>query len=262
MNVFSNYARYYDLLYRDKDYTKEAQFIHQLLLNYAPNAVSILELGCGTGIHAALLAQEGYQVHGVDISAEMLEQSLERRKQIPPDIASKLEFSQGDIREFRENLQFDAIISLFHVISYQTTNEALQATFATVKAHLKPGGIFIFDCWYGPTVLSDRPTVRVKRLEDELIEITRIAEPAIHPNENLVDVNYQVLIKDKNSSIVEEIRESHQMRYLFKPEIELILNQFQMEVIDYREWITNREPGFDTWGVYFVCVNGLKNVSF
>lgn len=254
MNVFSNYARYYDLLYRDKDYTKEAQFIHKLLLNHAPNAVSILELGCGTGIHAVLLAQEGYQVHGVDISAEMLEQSLERRKQIPPDIASKLEFSQGDIREFRENLQFDAIISLFHVISYQTTNEALQATFATVKAHLKPGGIFIFDCWYGPTVLSDRPTVRIKRLEDEMIEITRIAEPTIHPNENLVDVNYQVLIKDKNSSIVEEIRESHQMRYLFKPEIELILNQFQMEVIDSREWMTNRDPGFDTWGVYFVCV--------
>ena len=257
MNVFSNYARYYDLLYRDKDYPKEAQFIHQLLLNHAPNAVSILELGCGTGIHAALLVQSGYQLHGVDISAEMLEQFALRREQLLPDLASKLKFSQGDIREFRTDQQFDAIISLFHVISYQTTNEALQATLATVKAHLKPGGIFIFDCWYGPAVLSDRPTVRVKRLEDELIEITRIAEPAIHPNENLVDVNYQVLIKDKKSSIVEEIRESHQMRYLFKPEIELILNQFQMEVIDYREWMTNKEPGFDTWGVYFVCVNSL-----
>ncbi len=261
MNVFSNYARYYDLLYRDKNYTKEAQFIHQLLLNHAPNAVSLLELGCGTGIHAALLAQSGYQVHGVDISVEMLEQSALRRNQLPPDIASKLEFSQGDIREFRVDQQFDAIISLFHVISYQTTNQALQATLATVKAHLKPGGIFIFDCWYGPTVLSDRPTVRIKRLEDELIEITRIAEPTIHANENLVDVNYKVLIKDKNSSIVEEIRESHQMRYLFKPEIELILNQFQMEVIDYRGWMTNKEPGFDTWSVYFVCVNDMNNAS-
>ena len=78
----------------------------------------------------------------------------------------------------------------------------------------------------------------------------------------MVDVNYQVLIKDKKSSIVEEIRESHQMRYLFKPEIELILNQFQMEVTDYREWMTNSEPGFDTWGVYFVCVNDLNDASF
>lgn len=261
MNVFSNYARYYDLLYRDKNYAQEAQFIHQLLLNHAPNAVSILELGCGTGIHAALLAEFGYQVHGVDISAEMLEQSALRRQQISPDIASKLEFSLGDIREFRKDVQFDAIISLFHVISYQTTNEALQATLATVKAHLKPGGIFIFDCWYGPAVLSDRPTVRVKRLEDELIEITRIAEPVIYPNDNLVDVNYQVLIRDKNSSTIEEIRESHQMRYLFKSEVELILNQFEMKIINYREWISNKEPGFDTWSVYFVCVNGQNNES-
>ncbi|MBW4615108.1 MAG: class I SAM-dependent methyltransferase [Desmonostoc vinosum HA7617-LM4] len=255
MSIFDNYACYYDLLYLDKDYAKESQFIHQLLLTHAPNTVSILELGCGTGIHAALLAQEGYQIHGVDISAQMLERSRSRLTQLSPDIAAKLKFSQGDIQEFRVNQQFDAVISLFHVVSYQTTNEALEKTFATAKAHLKLGGIFIFDCWYGPAVLSDRPTVRIKRLEDEEVKITRIAEPVIYPNENLVDVNYQVLIKDKNSKAVEELQETHRMRYLFKPEIELILKQFQMEAIAYREWITNQEPGFDTWGVYFVTVN-------
>lgn len=257
MSVFSNYARYYDLLYRDKDYAKEAQFIHQLLLTHAPDTASILELGCGTGIHAALLAQEGYSVHGVDISAEMLQQSRLRSSQ-SPNIKSKLEFTESDIQKFRINQKFDAIISLFHVISYQTTNEALQATFATVTAHLAKGGIFIFDCWYGPAVLTKLPEVRIKRLEDEQIEITRIAEPMLHPNDNLVDVNYQVLIKDKNTGLVEELREVHKMRYLFKPEIDHYLKQFQMELIEYREWMTDREPGFDTWGVYFV-VGASKN---
>lgn len=252
MNVFGNYARYYDLLYRDKDYIGEAQFIHQLLQTHASDAVSILELGCGTGIHAVLLAKEGYQVHGVDISTQMLERSQSRLTQLPLDIASRLKFSQGDIREFCANQQFDAIVSLFHVLSYQTTNEALQATFATVKSHLKPRGVFIFDAWYGPAVLSDRPTIRIKRLEDEEVTITRIAEPVMHANENLVDVNYQIFIKDKTSGVLEELQETHCMRYLFKPEIELLLKQFQMELVEYREWMSDREPGFDTWGVYFV----------
>ncbi len=253
MNVFGNYAHYYNLLYRDKDYAGEAKFIHQLLQTYAPNTQSILELGCGTGTHAQLLAKEGYEVHGVDLSTQMLEQASDRFSQLPQELASRLALSHGDIRTIRLNRQFDAIISLFHVFSYKTTNEDLQAAFATAKAHLKPGGVFIFDCWYGPAVLSDRPTTRIKRLEDEAITITRIAEPVMHPNQNIVDVNYQAFIKDKNTGAVAEIQETHRMRYLFKPEIDWLLTDSQLELIEFREWMTTREPGFDTWGVYFVC---------
>ncbi|MEP0885497.1 class I SAM-dependent methyltransferase [Trichocoleus sp. ST-U3] len=250
MKVFGNYARYYNLLYRDKDYAGEAQFIHQLIQTHAPNTRSILELGCGTGTHAQLLAKEGYDVHGVDLSTEMLQQASDRISQLPQELASRLAFYQGDIREIRINQQFDAIISLFHVFSYQTTNEDLRAAFATVKAHLKPNGVFIFDYWYGPAVLSDRPSTRVKRLEDEEISITRIAEPVMHPNQNLVDVNYQVFIKEKNTGAVEELQETHQMRYLFKPEVNLLFADSQLKLIECREWMTKREPGFDTWGVY------------
>ena len=252
MKVFGNYARYYNLLYRDKDYAGEAQFIHQLIQTHAPNTRSILELGCGTGTHAQLLAKEGYNVHGVDLSAEMLQQASDRVSQLPQELASRLAFYQGDIREIRINQQFDAIISLFHVFSYQTTNEDLRAAFATVKAHLKPNGVFIFDYWYGPAVISDCPSTRVKRLEDEEISITRIAEPVMHPNRNLVDVNYQVFIKEKNTGSVEELQETHQMRYLFQPEVDLLFADSRLKLLESREWMTKREPGFDTWGVYCV----------
>lgn len=252
MNAFGSYSRYYDLLYRDKDYVKEAQFVQKLLQKYGVGAKSILELGCGTGTHAALLAKEEYQVHGIDLSAGMLQQATNRLSNLPAEVASRLEFSPGDIRTIRINKQFDAAISLFHVISYQISNEDLQSAFATAKAHLKPGGVFIFDCWYGPAVLSDHPVVRVKRIEDEEISIIKIADPLMYPNENLVDVKYQVFIKQKNTGAFAEIQEHHKMRYLFKPEINLLLNQFNFEYVACREWISNREPGFDTWGVYFV----------
>jgi len=255
MTVFGNYAPYYDLLYRDKDYVGEAEFIHSLIQTYAPDSKNILELGCGTGNHATLLAKMGYNLHGVDLSQEMLHLAHERLSQCPQELSERLQFTHGDIRQVRLDQKFDVVLSLFHVISYQTTNEDLLAAFTTVKTHLKPGGIFVFDVWYGPAVLTELPTVRVKHLEDELIQVTRIAEPVIYPNENCVDVNYHVFIKDKNSGAVDELRETHTMRYLFKSEIEFLLSGLQMQLIDDQEWLTNQQPGLKTWGVYFVVRN-------
>ena len=51
-SVFSSYARYYDLLYRDKDYAAEAEYVASLIRKFHPAARSIIELGSGTGIHA------------------------------------------------------------------------------------------------------------------------------------------------------------------------------------------------------------------
>jgi SAM-dependent methyltransferase len=177
MSVFDAYARYYDLLYRDKDYAQEADFIQRLLQTHAPTAQRLLELGSGTGRHAEHLAEQGYHITGVERSAEMLARCSQRQAHQPSAIAQRLSFLQGDLREVRLDQTFDAVLSLFHVISYQTSNADLAAAFKTVALHLKPGGVFIFDVWYGPAVLHDLPQVRVKRLHDDDLAITRIAEP-------------------------------------------------------------------------------------
>jgi len=67
-----------------------------------------------------------------------------------------------------------------------------------------------------------------------------------------VDVNYQVIIRDKVSGEVEDVRETHRMRYLFRPEIEHFLDEAGLRISESAEWITGRQPGFDTWGVCFV----------
>jgi len=168
------------------------------------------------------------------------------------NLQSAIQFTQGDIRTIRLSRTFDVIISLFHVMSYQPTNADLRAVFATVKAHLNEGGIFIFDCWYGPAVLADRPVIRVKRLEDEAISVVRIAEPVMHPNDNLVDVHYQVLIGDKETRQLDELKETHRMRYLFKPEIETFMSENGLTILENTAWMSEREPGFDTWSICFV----------
>jgi SAM-dependent methyltransferase len=259
--VFTDYARYYDLLYRDKDYAAEAEYIAELIRKFHPATRSILELGSGTGIHAGLLAKQGYEVTGIDISPDMINIASNNVGAPPnpallkPD-ASPLTphpiFLEGDIRSIRLSRTFDAVIALFHVISYQTTNKDVTAAFETARQHLKPGGIFIFDVWYGPAVLTERPEVRIKRMADEKIEVTRLAEPVLHPNENRVDVHYHVLVRDLASQAVTELKETHAMRYFFKPEIDIIADQTGFEILHAEEWMTGNPSGQNTWGVCFI----------
>ena len=251
MKAFGNYSRYYNLLYKDKDYIGEAGVIHELIQQYSPGTNSILDLGCGTGRHDFLLAEKGYAITGVDMSEEML--LIARSQQLNSSTAQQLNFLHGDIRAFRMDKKFDTTISIFHVMSYQTTNEDFLSALKTAKAHLPPVGIFVFDFWYGPAVLTDRPAVRVKKLEDDQIQVIRLAEPVMHANKNLVDVNYTVWIKDKSSLQTEEIRETHNMRYWFLPEIEHLIEEAGFGMLNHGEWMTGKQPGFDTWGVYIVA---------
>jgi SAM-dependent methyltransferase len=242
--VFDAYAAYYDLLYRDKDYPGEARYVHSLLRQRGVSDGDLLELGCGTGKHAEQLARLGFTVQGIDLSPSMVEIA---RKQTPPDLASRLQFEVGDARSARFAKKFDAAISLFHVASYQTSNEDLAGMLRTASAHLKTGGLFVFDFWYGPAVLTDPPTERVKRLEDGVIQVTRTAKPTLWPNENVVDVHYQVQVKQNGNGRVADIEETHRMRYLFLPEVRWMLQGVGMELLTAQRWMSQEQLDCSAW---------------
>lgn len=252
--VFDAYAAYYDLLYRDKDYAAEAVFVGDLLQQHGGIASgSLLELGCGTGKHAEYLARLGYRIHGVDMSTTMIESACSR---IPTEFKKQLSFEVGDVRSVRVGCKFDAVISLFHVASYQTSNRDISAMFATAAEHLNSGGLFIFDFWYGPAVLTDRPVVRVKRMTSDLFDVLRVAEPVMQPNDNIVEVNYTVLVFNHSDQRVERINEIHRMRYFFVPEMRflLITAGFEDCAETEVEWMTGTPLGINTWSATIVAV--------
>jgi SAM-dependent methyltransferase len=260
MTVFGAYSQYYDLLYKDKDYAGEAAYVRSLIEQHRPGARSLLDLGCGTGRHALLLAASGYAVTGVDRSVEMLVAARTQLADASPEYAAQLassgvapEFLEGDVRSVRTGKKFDVVVSLFHVMSYQVSNADLKAALLTAKAHLNPGGVFIFDCWYGPTVLTERPSVRELHLENEQISVTRIATPESHATRNTVDVNFHVTIQNKQTGKVDELREKHSMRYLFSPEVDFLLEACGLSLKSSVEFQSNRALGFDTWSAVFVA---------
>jgi SAM-dependent methyltransferase len=248
-DVFGDYSRYYDLLYRDKDYPGEARFIAETIRSHRPGARTILELGCGTGLHALLLAGQGFEVEGVDRSEEMLAEAGRRAAGAARDVAPRLRFAHGDVRTYRSDRCHDVVASLFHVVSYQVLDEDLRAAFATAAANLAPGGIYFFDYWYGPAVLAEGPALRVKRMESDEIRITRIAEPTLRREMSCVDVDYTVFVEERTTKVIRRLQESHRMRYLFPEEIERLAAGAGFRVAGSFEWMTGQAPGPATWGV-------------
>lgn len=242
-NVFNAYSVYYDLLYRDKDYHREATYIHQLLNRNGLAGKNLLEFGSGTGKHGQLLAELGYLVTGIERSAEMVEFAK---------ASSGFSCQQGDICDVKLGCTFDAVLSLFHVLSYQTSNQSIDSVFARASEHLESGGLFLFDFWYTPAVLTEKPEVRIKRISDSDFEITRIAEPRLYPNSNRVDVNYNVFVRNIINDSYEVITETHPMRHFSLPELELLGEIHGFERFGVEEFLTGKEPSERTWGVCLV----------
>jgi SAM-dependent methyltransferase len=256
--TFAQYAAYYDLIYKDKDYAGECRYIRTLLTEHASGPTkSILELGSGTGAHASLLSEMGFDVLGVDISDCMLKEANARaaRTGLP---GAKLTFARGDARTFRTGRSFDAVLALFHVLSYQTSDDDVRSTLATAAAHLRPMGLFIFDFWYGPSVLWLRPAVRIKHFTGNGLEVTRTAEPILQDQTNIVDVNYTVFARSQSELRTDEIREIHRMRYFFLPELAQFLRESGFELLRAEEWVTRSPPSVDTWSL---CVVARKNAQ-
>jgi len=251
MSVFNKYSFYYDLFYKNKDYQLEANYIIDLIKKYKLGAKSVLDLGCGTGQHDFRFVKSGYFVHGIDYSKTMLDLA-KKLFLLYPTLKDSLKFSLGDVRSVELDKKFDVVTSLFHVISYQTTNEDLQKFFSTVNKHVEKGALLVFDCWYGPAVLTNLPETRVREFESDTHKVVRVAEPVMYANENCVDVRYKIYITNKDTRRTDEISEVHKMRYLFKPEMEKLFEDNDFQIISFEEWLTGRKPDFDSWSVTFV----------
>lgn len=249
MEVFQDYAYYYNAFYRDKDYGAEAADIDRLLKRYGQKIKDIINFGCGTGRHDIELSKMGYQCTGIDISPLMI------------DIAEKnstrygcpAEFEVADIRNYHPRTAYDAVISLFHVMSYQKNNDDILAAFASARKALKAGGVFVFDTWYGPGVLSDKPSVKVKESEDENNRLIRIARPIMRDKYNVVDVCYEVFIIEKETGKTKVINEVHNMRYFFRPEIEFLLKETGFALVGHLDCKTLKETSYNSWTSYFIA---------
>ncbi len=244
MKNFLKYARYYDLLYRDKDYAKETDYVDGLIKRYSGKRnKSLLDIGCGTGGHAFWFVKKGYRVAGIDRSREMI--SLARKRLAKDNHA---EFSVQDAVNFSLKAKFDAAVALFHVMSYLTANEEFVKSLVNIRNQLKKGGLFIFDFWYGPSVLAQRPVKRRKVAGDAFAIVRRFATPKINFSQDTVDIDYKNAVLNKKSGLTKVFRERHTLRYFFLPELYLMLGTAGFRVIKCLQWMSFKKGlSEDSW---------------
>jgi SAM-dependent methyltransferase len=131
----------YDLVFRSKDYGREAQHVQMLVAERVRNPHSLLDVACGTGRHLEHFAR-WYDAEGVDIDPAMLAFARARLAQTPLHV--------GDMRDFNLRRSFDVVTCLFSAIAAMRTFDELRQAVENMARHLRPGGVLIVEPWDPP----------------------------------------------------------------------------------------------------------------
>jgi SAM-dependent methyltransferase len=245
------YGEAYDLLYHDKDYGAECDLIERIFRMYGDGSIgSVLDLGCGTGNHAIPLAQRGYEVVGVDRSESMLAHA---QKKIANHLNNgRLVVQQGDIRDVDLQRRFDAALMMFAVLGYQLENSDVLSAIGNARRHLRPGGLLLFDVWYGPAVLRQGPSQRIKVVPIPGGQTLRAASGELDARRHLCTIHFH-LWRFESGRLVAETEESHAVRYFFPPELNLLLQSSGFAPIRLGAFPEfDKQPDETTWNV--LCV--------
>ncbi|AIM15676.1 MULTISPECIES: class I SAM-dependent methyltransferase [Neobacillus] len=143
MSSYKQFAYLYDELMKDAPYDKWVQFVKRKLKKYQLNRqpLSLLDLACGTGELSVRFAKEGFQVTGVDLSADMLAVAQAKGEKN----GFSIPFFQQNMAELEGLGLFDVVGIFCDSLNYLESEQEVRDTFAKVFQHLKPGGLFIFD---------------------------------------------------------------------------------------------------------------------
>ena len=248
------YAQQYDLLYKDKDYDAEVALLERLFQAHKLDGNSVLDLGCGTGQHAIRLAMRN--ISGERSTPVTSKPRFARRmkaEQSLDETSPQPSFVEGDVTTVRlAGASFDAALMMFAVLGYQVTNEAVKAALRTVRAHLRPGALFVCDVWYGPAVLHVRPSERTKVVDAPGGQVIRSVRTELDSFAHRADVEYRVW-RLQGKEVLAEMRETHSMRFFFPQELALLFEASGLELRELRAFgDSDAPPTEETWNVLAV----------
>lgn len=244
--VFKKYAQYYDAIYKEKEYKEETDFLVNVIKKFSKTKVkNILSLGCGTASHDIVLAQRGFSITGIDGSKEMIDIAKEKAKAAKVN----MNFKVADITKFRSAKKYDFAMAMFNIAGYMADNKSMEAFLKNAAASLKKGGLLVFDCWYGPAVLKDRPGTRTKDFDYQGKKVTRKTTQETDIEKSVINIHFEILENNKTVA-----KETHTMRFWFLNELEYFLNQNGFELVKTSNFLDlHSKISEDAWNIFVIA---------
>jgi SAM-dependent methyltransferase len=202
---------------------------------------NVLELGCGTGRVLIPLSAHCRYIHGVDLSAGMLQVCAE--SMAAAGLTQKqARIQQGDLANLDLGQKFDLIIAPFRVFQLMIEDDQVQGFFDTVRNHLAPAGVAILNTFHPngtPEEILARNSSPEHHYEDELpykagrlVQYYTFRKPAIWEGEKLVfypNLVYQYWIDEE---MVEESLMEISMRVWYPNQLLDLLETNGFEILE------------------------------
>lgn len=192
---FHETVRIYDIFYSSLGYAEMAGQVGGLIRERCPGAVSLLDVGCGTGRHLEVLRNAFPDCEGVDIDPAMLAVATTRLPGVP--------LHEADMEAFDLGRRFDAVICMFSSIGYAHTPERMAAAIGAMASHLNDRGVLVVEPWLAPDMIRE-PLVRMDTAEAPGVVVARSSRMRVDGKVSSMEFGYLVTTSEGSDTFVEE----------------------------------------------------------
>ena len=225
----------------------------------------ILELGCGTGRVAMILAENGFNVTGFDLSQPMLDvfrKKLSAIKSTQPEIAERIKIIQNDMTNFSIARKFSLIIAPFRVFQALPVQEDFEKALIRVREHLSDDGIFIINIQNPDDDLFDEEFLRAEEFNDEIFDektgITIARYDCLERIDSLNQVihGYYAYIATYPDGHIKRLIEPLKLKYYYRNQLRDLMEYAGFKIIDEYSWYDKSPPDLNPPGsseIIMVC---------
>ena len=241
---YNAFAAFYDRLTGNVSYDKRAEYFDQIIRQNRQKVELLLDLACGTGSLSVELASLGYDVIGVDGSADMLSVAMQKAALREQDIL----FLRQDMTRLDLYGTIDVAVCALDSINHITDLRRVQRVFSKVSLFLEPGGIFIFDV---NSLYKHRKVLGNNTFVYEEENVFCVWQNTLEPQTDTVTIHLDFFEKQEDGAYCRSGEEFRERAYS-QEQIEQMLQKAGLELVALYEGDTFSPPKEDSERLVYV----------